>query len=95
MRGCTTSWRRNCGARPLVTCSASGPDVSRAASGGSTSGIASSAISGAVHGTEKAASTSAISLPSCSIRAESVLSERPSRSITVSILTGPGLGARA
>ena len=36
MRGCTTSWRRNCGARPLLTCSASGAHVSRAASGGST-----------------------------------------------------------
>ena len=65
------------------------------ASGGATSGIGSSAISGALQGTEKAASASATSAPSCSIRAESVLSERPSRSMTVRMLTGPGSGARA
>jgi hypothetical protein len=29
------------------------------------------------------------------MRADSVLSERPERSITVSMLTGPGSGARA
>ena len=58
-------------------------------------GICSSLISGALHGTEKAASASAISLPSCSMRADRVLSERPARSITVSMLTGPVCGARA
>ena len=47
---------------------------------------------GALHGTEKAASTSAISRPSCSMRAESVLSERPSRSIAGADLDRPRLG---
>ncbi len=66
----------------------SGPAARRRAS-------ASSEISGPLHGTEKAASASAISRPSCSMRAESVLSERPARSIVVRIVTGPGSGARA
>ena len=67
----------------------------RSRSGGATSGRRSSAYSGPLHARENAASTSAISLPSCSIRAESVLSERPSRSSVVVIETGPGTGARA
>jgi hypothetical protein len=54
-----------------------------------------SEISGALQGTEKAASARAISEPSRSMRAESVLRERPARSIAVWILTGPGSGARA
>jgi hypothetical protein len=49
---------------------------------------------GAGQGTEKAPSASAINSPPCSIRADSVLSERPSRSTTASMLTGPGCGAR-
>ena len=78
MRGCMTRWRVNGGAPAN-----SGIPGSRSASGGATSGIGSSATSGALHGTENAASASAISAPSCSMRADSVLSERPARSIVV------------
>ena len=70
------------------------PDT-RSTSGGSTSGSGSSAYSGPLHARENAERTSAISLPSCSIRADSVLRERPSRSSVVAIDTGPGAGARA
>ncbi len=68
---------------------------SRSGVGASTSGSGRSSISGPVHGTEKADSTSATSRPSCSIRADSVLSERPARSTLVWISTGPGSGAEA
>ena len=74
---------------------ASAEPASRASSGPATSGRGSSEISGPLQGTEKAASASATSRPSCSIRAESVLSERPWRSSTVWIRTGPASGARA
>jgi len=57
--------------------------ASRAGSAGATAGIRISAISGALQGTENAASASAHSEPSRSIRADSVLSERPARSTTV------------
>ena len=83
-------WRANGGA----PCSISVPG-SRVASAGATRGISISETSSAFHGTENAASASAVRTPSCSIRAERVLSERPARSSTVTMRTGPGWGARA
>ena len=74
--------------------SCSSVPASRVGSGPGTFGIFRSESSGASHATENADSTSAISVPSCSMRAESVLSERPSRSTRVWMLTGPGSGAR-
>ena len=89
-RGCITICLVNSGA-PLKS-----PGVERrSASGSPSSGIGSSFAPGARHGTEKAASASAITRPSCSMRAESVLSERPARSTVVRISTGPSSGEAA
>ena len=90
IRGCITRWRVKLGAAGWT-----GIRDWRAASGGATSGGRSSPISGPLQGTEKAASASATSEPSRSMRPERVLSERPARSVTVRIVTGPGSGARA
>ena len=65
----------------------------RSGAGGSTVGIGRAETSGPLHGTENAANPSAFRLPSCRRRTESVLSERPRRSSTVSMLAGPGSGA--
>ena len=79
-------WRANSG-----PCSISF-SPSREGSGGATSGIVTSEISGPAQGSENAASASAISFPSWLMRADSVLSERPSRSSVVRDLHRPGLG---
>ena len=90
MRGCSTMFCVNGGA----PCSTRPPGL-RSGSAGATSGIRASASSGPLHAREKADSARAISVPSCSMRADSVESERPSRSVAAAMLTGPGSGARA
>ena len=67
--------------------------ISRA-EGGATSGISASEITGPGRGADKAASASAISSPSCSRRAVTVVSERPARSTAARSVTAPAWGAR-
>ncbi len=67
--------------------------ISRAEAG-AASGIGASEMSGPGLGADKAARASAISWPSCSRRAVTVVSERPARSTVGHTVTAPAWGAR-
>ena len=86
-RCCTVMLRVNGGAP-----SSKSVPAPRSASGGATSGIGSWTMPGR-HAPENAASASAVGLPSCSIRADSELSERPCRSRRTLIWIGASAGA--
>ena len=60
--------------------------------GGSTSGIGAPSSTGPGHGFDQAPSAIPSSLPSCSSRALTEVSERPARSTPARTVTGPSAG---